>query len=897
MKIRGHRIELGEIETELRAQREVREAVCVARVGESGPRLIGYVVAHDEALACVPAQSQESPTVLVEQWESVFDSAHASASTAPDFRSWISSVTDEPIPVDQMQEWLAATVGRISELGPTTIFEIGCGVGLLVQQIAPKVTRYLATDFSAGAVRDLRRWMQTQPSLSHVRVHQAEATDFSFVAGDSFDTVVINSVAQYFPSADYLLEVLRGAAGLVGPHGQIFVGDVRHLGHLQMFHTSVQLAKAPGTITVRQLKDRVRRAVAQDKELVLDPAFFHAVAGSVGMHGVEINIRRGRADNELTRYRYDVVFRAQPRVGPQAESFDLDRDLHRGFLRLEEHLRIRRPVALHLQCLPNLRMAHDLAAWRLLQSSDESLTVAELRTNLRDTIAVGVDPESLWELGERHGYDVSIRWSDGTLDGALDIEFVARSCESREVFVAQHETELPAQWRSFASEPNRFARTRALQTLLRERLRHTLPEYMVPSAVVVLDAMPLNTNGKLDRKALPEPEFESTGRFESPVGEAEQALARVWSDVLGIGRVGRHDNLFEAGGDSILSLQIVSRLRGAGWKVTPRDMFERQTIAQLAGVAVPIAPTIIVSDSAPDREMPLLPIQAWFFEQHIPRRHYWNRTLLLQPREALEAETLARALNAVIRHHDAFRLCFTWSDARGVEACHAEEASSSDVLWTREAAGPSEVEAIGIEAQSSLDLTNGPVCRAVLIQLAGGGQRLLWAIHHLVVDAVSWRVLLEDLQTAYRRARAGAAICLPANTTSFQTWSRELRRPATDLEPEMSYWERLADTPVRLPCDNPDSSPALDAQATISVQLDRAQTRTLLRDVPKAYRTQINDVLLTAVAARSVRGVARTRPHRRRRSWPRRHRRRCRSVPHGAGGSLKPLSRRAGSRR
>ncbi len=206
-----------------------------------------------------------------------------------------------------MQEWLDRTLDRLRALQPGRVIEIGCGVGLLLQHLARGAQSYVGTDLSARAVKDLRVWLEGQPALAHVEVKQAEATNLGEFARGEFDTAILNSVVQYLPDVDYLVSVLREAARVVGPQGRIFVGDLRHLAHRPMFHASVQLSRASPQMTLRQLRSRITRAIAQDKELMLDPAFFDAAATSLGMSPPRVLLRRGHFDNELTRYRYDVV--------------------------------------------------------------------------------------------------------------------------------------------------------------------------------------------------------------------------------------------------------------------------------------------------------------------------------------------------------------------------------------------------------------------------------------------------------------------------------------------------------------------------------------------------------------------------------------------------------------
>ncbi|AVO54972.1 non-ribosomal peptide synthase/polyketide synthase [Ectopseudomonas mendocina] len=380
---------------------------------------------------------------------------------------------------------------------------------------------------------------------------------------------------------------------------------------------------------------------------------------------------------------------------------------------------------------------------------------------------------------------------------------------------------------------------------LATHLAASLPEYMVPTQWLALERMPLSANGKLERKALPRPDASMAQHaYVAPQNEIEQRLAAIWQDVLGRERIGRDDNFFELGGDSIVSIQVVSRARQAGIRFTPKDLFRYQTVRSLAAVAE-------VGDDAPLEqgavvgEVALTPVQHGFFEQDIARREHWNQSLLLKPRAPLQAAQVEAAIARLIEQHDALRLRFT-NSAQGWQQVHAPLPLPAP-FWHCQAANGEALAAICDEAQRSLNLAEGPLLRAVLVDMADGSQRLLLAIHHLVVDGVSWRILLEDLQALFSEAD----IALPAKTSSYQAWSARLQAFAHEpsLAGELDYWRQtLADAPSDLPCDNPEGS-LRNAQAEkITLTLDGESTRQLLQDAPGAYRTQVGDLLLTALA-------------------------------------------------
>ncbi|PRA31359.1 non-ribosomal peptide synthetase [Pseudomonas poae] len=389
----------------------------------------------------------------------------------------------------------------------------------------------------------------------------------------------------------------------------------------------------------------------------------------------------------------------------------------------------------------------------------------------------------------------------------------------------------------------------ALRDALKAHLKAQLPDYMVPAHLIVLDAMPLTANGKLDRRALPQPDPEANRQqYVAPRNELEQTLAAIWAAVLNVQQVGLDDNFFELGGDSILSIQVVSRARQAGIHFSPRDLFQHQTVQTLAAVATR-SERVSAEQGVLTGSSGLTPIQHWFFDTDIPQRQHWNQALVLKPLQLLEPHRLEQALLAVLEHHDALRLSFTQRDAQW----HAEHLAvpHGGVLMQAQVRDMQQCTALFSDTQRSLDLAHGPLLRALLVDGPEGQQRLLIAIHHLVVDGVSWRVLLEDLQTVYRQLSEGQSVSLPVKTSALRDWAARLQAYAgsESLREELNVWQaQLAGPVMALPVDRPHGSLRNRDADTVSVRLDAEHTRQLLQQAPSAYRTQVNDLLLTALA-------------------------------------------------
>ncbi|MGA9379612.1 MAG: condensation domain-containing protein, partial [Phormidium sp.] len=392
---------------------------------------------------------------------------------------------------------------------------------------------------------------------------------------------------------------------------------------------------------------------------------------------------------------------------------------------------------------------------------------------------------------------------------------------------------------------------------LRQYLKSKLPEYMIPSAVVLLEALPLTTNGKVDRRALPKPESRSgiEKSIVAPRNQTEETLAQIWKQVLGIEKLGIDDNFFELGGDSILSIQIISRAKLAGIELTVKQLFTNQTIAELATVAG-TSKTAQIPQELVTGKVELTPIQKWFFEQELPEVQHFNQSFLLTTPPDFQAELLEPVWQELVRHHDALRLSFQqtesgWSQTQltptdKINICYY------DLSELQETEIEPAIESRANSLQASLNLAE----KLLQIGYFKLGEekpgKLLIIIHHLVVDGISWRILLEDFQRAYQQLGQKQAIQLPPKTSAFQEWAKRLTAYAQteSLKTELNYWlpEESDNIKSALPQDYPGAENTIASANTVSVSLNESETKALLQEVPSAYKTQINDVLLTALA-------------------------------------------------
>ena len=597
VKIRGNRVEMGEVSAALRAHPLVDQVAVVATDDRFGTKqLVAYAVPRLDGGGGDSSVLAGLDADQVTQWQEVYDETYSRESDQSDpmlnLIGWNSSYTGLPIPEEEMREWVETTVGRILALEPSRVLEIGCGTGLLLFRIAPTCAAYWGTDFSMVALEGIRRQLDSpQLTLPQVSLFHRNANDFSGLESNSFDTVILNSITQLFPSIDYLLEVLEGAVKLVKPGGRVFVGDVRSLPHLEMFHTSVRIFQSTGSLSRARLRRDIKRALTQESQLVVDPAFFRVLPERIPQIGeVRVDLRNGRHQNELTRFRYDAVLRIGERAEPREDLRVLDwRADQVSLSSLREHLSAHSPNALVVKDVPNIRLEVEVKALELVQDPEGPATVADLRDELRHVAEIAeIDPEELRTLAGDLACDIHVGWADSGELGACDVAFRRRGdgeADMGPAVVSSSRQTGRKPWSRFANRPMLAKAAETLPPRLLTFLRQRLPDYMVPSSFVILESLPLSPNGKVDRLALlpPDPARPQLAEpYVAPQGPVEEVVAGTWGDVLGFERIGRHDNFIELGGHSLLATQIVARLQDLfSMELSLGSLFSSPTVAAL----------------------------------------------------------------------------------------------------------------------------------------------------------------------------------------------------------------------------------------------------------------------------------------------------------------------------
>ncbi|MRG97788.1 non-ribosomal peptide synthetase [Polyangium spumosum] len=817
VKARGIRIELGEIEAALREASCVKDATVQAFEDEMGEkRLVAYVV---------PTRDRESVEIQhVKEWQSLYEDVYG-ASTASadafDFTGWVSSYTGESIPATEMNEWLEGTVAELRALQPTRVLDIGCGSGLVLSRIAARCDTYLGTDCSPQAIAWAHRLVHENDDLRSVRLLQRMADDFDGLADQSFDLVVMNSVVQYFPSTDYLLRVLRGALRATRPGGHVFLGDLRNLALLPALHASIALHTAPSDMVRSALAARLAQQAEDEEELLLAPGFFLSLPRILpGIEDVRIRLLRGRVHNELNQFRYHVIFR----VGPTREDHDLAggsestsewRDFQREGLALVDlgrQLQASEAPALLLRNIPNARLSRELRALKWLGGDHEETVDA-----LRDACSgepLGVDPEDLWALGQEHAYRVELGCAEDPTGATIEATFLREGATAPGI---RRRVETLKPLSAYANDPMLGKLRRTLPLALRQDLSACLPDYMVPSAFIVLNAIPLTANGKVDRAALPPPTKARSApraRGGSPRSATESTITRIWQDALGTEAVGIRDNFFDLGGHSLMATQIISRMRDAfGVRVPLRALFERPTIEALAehvdalslaegSVAAPAS----IQKAPRDGALPasFAQQQLWLLDQlGLGRAYHSQFAVTLEG--PLDVPALERSLQEIVRRHEVLRTSFLGERGEVWQIIRSPPAFSLRIVDLSGLAPRSRDDAfrswIATDGDERIDLERGPMLRGRLLRLGEDRFVLLLTMHHIASDGWSIGVLSRELSELYSAFSRGKPSSLPELSVQYADYAvrqRELLRGEV-FERELGLaCERLRGAPTLL---------------------------------------------------------------------------------------------------
>ncbi|MFF3736460.1 amino acid adenylation domain-containing protein [Streptomyces sp. NPDC002566] len=849
VKLRGHRIEPGEVESVLREDPAVLSATVVVREDVPGDRrLVGYVVPMPEADA--------DTSDFVADWEATYETLYGDEDAAgfgADFSGWNSSYTGGPIPLDEMREWQAATVGRILELPPGNVLEIGVGTGLLLSELLPHVESYWATDLSSSVIARLTRQLRDTEWADRTHLSARGADDLDGLPAGHFDTVVINSVIQYFPSGDYLARVLEGALALLRPGGRIFVGDVRNQMSVRAFHVAVQASRLGQDTDAKRVLEAADSDVRLERELTVAPGFFTELAGRSDVGGVDVRLKRARGHNEMSLHRYDVtLYKAPVRSHPVADLPEVP--WPGGGLDTVEAIVAAHDGTVRIRGVHNARVA---AEWHTLRSLEDAAPGARLADLPPADIRHALDPETLHEWGAATGRTVVTTYS-GDRSDLLDVVVLPGDLAT---------TPLDGTWQAepcpgaLVNTPTRTMAAGKLIKVLRTRLAERLPEYMVPSTLMLIDTIPMTTNGKVDRRALPAPAYTGDGSGRSPRDDREAMLCDLFTEVLGVDRVTIDDSFFDLGGHSLLATRLVSRVRTTlGIELPVRALFEAPSVAELAQRLTGgerARPALVRADRPEVLPLSYAQQRIWFENSLEGPSPTYNMPFAFRLTGGLDTQALRAALDDLVARHEPLRTTFpVWDGTPEQRVVPGADAVAPFTEVT--VAGPDLTARLSAAARHEFDLAAEIPIRTWLFHTGPDEHVLLILIHHIAADGWSMGPLARDLVTAYTARRSESAPswdALPVDYADYTLWQRRLLGdpgdPDSEFARQLGYWTaQLADLPdvVSFPTDRPRHAATSHLGETLWIEVP-AQVHRGLADLARSQGATTFMVLQAAMAA------------------------------------------------
>ncbi|KAJ3491955.1 hypothetical protein NLG97_g5492 [Lecanicillium saksenae] len=859
VKIRGHRVELPEVEQAFLRESSVADAAVITRApGSVETELIAFVTMQSDkgvnGAAKVPTIDEKHQNVQqdqVEAWADLFDSdTYASigsiykANLGRDFMGWKSMYDGQLIERGEMNEWLDDTMMAIRSTGHTrNICEIGTGTGMMLFNLADDFEHYVGVDPSASAVSFVRRMAASVPGLANrinVQVGTAETIEHLDWRGTTPELVVINSVAQYFGSSDYLLATVERILKLESVEC-IFFGDVRSFALYDEFGTTKALRELGTSATVDGIRESLADLRDAEEELLIDPGFFTSLIDRLPdrVEHVRILPKRMAATNELSCYRYAAVIYAKRCTVPSSHCH-VQEVAEVEWIDFETK-QLDRPKLLHLlktaasssrvavANIPNSKTMAERYVVDAVRDRDAALASESKVPDWLVTVQKhaktlpSLSANDLTKVAEEAGWRVELSWArQHSLRGGLDAVFYQLGNQQQESFFQFPTDHRGRELSTLTNHPLLRQKHQQMEVHLRQKLHATLPSYMVPSRIVFLDTMPVNLNGKVDRRALSELALGANAVSRGPRDVAaprnavEEAICDEFTQVLGVD-VGIQDNFFHLGGHSLMATRFVSRInRRLNIHITIREVFTYPGVAQLAEVIAQLlgtstfVPIPRTQASSGPIEQSFAQGRLWFMDRLYPKLKWYLMPIAIHLRGELKLEALSAALMMLEQRHETLRTTFKNHGDVDLQIIHPFVPRQVRVVRV---SGAEAEKALYEEQSRGFNLEIEPGWRTLILKIDETHHILSLVMHHIVSDAWSVNVLQTELSTLYAAALfsqdsfASALSPLPIHYRDFSIWQKQ-KTQTDEYERQLEYWSQQLDgsQPAEFLCDFPRPS-------------------------------------------------------------------------------------------
>ena len=884
VKIRGFRIELGEIENAILKNNLVSEVVVLP--DSTHNQLIAFVNANDDALkkSCKNSENDQ-----VNSWKDVFEDTYSSSDDEGfNLSGWNSSYTGEEYSSLVMENWVDSTVARILDLNPKNIYEIGCGTGLLLYKLYNQCDHYIGVDLSRFSIDKIKETV-IEKDIHNVSVSVADAMDLPVIDEKSIDTIVINSTVQYFPSIEYLVDVISNSITLLKSKGKIFLGDIINYDLLNVFYCDITLQNESGELDVSELITDIENKVTYESELAISPSVIKSLKFiSSRIERILVNKKRGKSDSEMTNFRYDVVIEVSDvkEVCEQKEPYQSQTKTnaveiinwnsnHHDISWLTSTIEMVESTSICIRDIPNKRLNNKAGIYHLqnfIDSTEQSDIDDFIKYHENNTLSESlcIEPEDVFYLLEQKlkisVYTYEVVWSQDKK--TMDVYLWNRdnsTCDWKNTEAVSTRQAFMDFAKSRVSDPLRSYADKFFFNEIKACISDQLPEYMLPNIFSRVLSLPRTHSGKINRRELLNQNIRlvSNETYEDPEGDVETSVASTWQDLLQVPKVGRKDNFFDLGGHSLLATQAVSRLQNMlSIEIPLKVFFENPTVISLSSwINNSSGHQSLHKIEQCVRDRDLYPLsfsqeRLWFLSRLEKDTYAYHMPGMLKIDERIDFNCFKKAASEVVRRHESLRTIFTWLEGKVWQRVLDQQAFQ--VVYTDIVNGTDSEKDDALKSmeysitRKPFDLTVDIPIRVGVVRTEIDESYVIFNIHHIASDLISNRIFFDELTTlyiAYKDDLESPLQPLELQYIDFSVWQRE-HLEDTQLRLQEDYWQTKLKgiKPIELPIDK--RRPAM--QTYNGHRVDFAFSEDLTRDIKALSHAQGVTVFMTLLAGFKV---------------------------------------------
>lgn len=797
IKIRGYRIELEEINLTLESFEAVKHAV--SKICDD--QIVSYIVKSNNTESIL---NKDLSKLRIKNWNTIYKSIykHDYQTTIKDFAGWTSNYTTLQIPEHEMQEWVSETLDRILLLKPQKVLEIGCGTGLILKGVAPYCSSYVATDFSDKSIEHINQLKLNNHALKHVETIHGDAIEiFNFIKEQEYDLVILNSVVQYFPDINYLQNVLLKSIQILGKNGKIFIGDIRNYRLLDIYYTSIYAYRNKKITDYSQVQQFIDISFKQEEELLIDPMYFNALHEIIPkIKHVKVELKYGVHKNELNKFRYDTTL--------YYSTDNNETYIDKWYNWKEKPMSIENIVTI-LQTTDTIGI-RQIKNSRLKKDNQLLNRIKNIASDSND----GIEPNELKDLAHKMNLYFETSLINHCNNGEYDIIFTKNNSYNQNFKFFQEKTnESFKQAKLFNNPIKKEMDTHLISNLISD-LNKTLPQYMLPSQIIILDTLPVNQNGKLEISKLPLPIKVGVSNYDINImTNFERAIYLMWSKLLGTSNININDNFFFLGGTSILLIKLLDMIRKKFF-IDPslEKLLKNPTIKYISKLVSQTKSNKKISTypemqkiSNRSNPFPLSYAQTrlWFLNHFLPNKAIYNMYLPVEIKGTLSIQTIKTTLAILANRHEILRTSIiTDSRGNGMQIVNDKVEIPLEILDLQNLYCEQTITQLIInKINQSFDIAQAPLIRFHLFNISKNQTILLFVIHHIISDGSSQEMLLQEFKTIYNSIKNGTTPNLKRlkfQYIDFALWQNNLIQ-GEYLSNQLEYWkERLNGIPREL---------------------------------------------------------------------------------------------------